>query len=800
MSGQVQGIPEWQELSTSDGDLYYHNRITGCTTWNRPENVPILSKNPLLTKKALETPAISTSTPVATPMTPSSPVPTPVALPAPTPVALPAPTPVSLPAPTPAALPTPTPAALPAPTPVALPPPSSSPTPSRASPVPAPLPGALPTPLSPALPPAFSPPPPALSPPPVSLLPTPLSPPLASLPPSVTPLTPLALQAPTPVRTPASAHPLSPPPLSPPPLSPRPLASISSATGDNTSSTPVALFVSPAPPPLAPPPPADHTQSPVRSHLPLSVQKARGYVRTTSMPSFETGTPSNANPLGSSAPVYQDVRAQRSQTARPTGGASTSSSASTAGLDSFTLPPGFHLGGAGGGSTEDEFIPSQVKIDTEDVILVDMPREFTTAQGKGKDSKVKRKIKHERKRSLGGWKSSKRVDPRTTLLTDINKFRMENYARKYFSTQKSGVFRRKIPIKSLLVHTSEPIKGPLLKHANEEIGRQAITVFKDILVFMGDRPAGKRRLVDIAVDIVNAGLSVAQLRDEIYCQLCKQTTENPDASSDIKGWLLIGLSIQYFPPSRDLEQWFKAHLEDFASHPDTKQGRIAVYCLRRLPYICGAGARGRVPTCAEVEQAIETPFLPSIFGVTLEEVMRIQHEKYPQLEVPLILTSLTDAVIRLGGAKTEGIFRVPGDTDNVINLRLAIDRGNYDISHVKDPHVAGSLLKLWLREFQEPLIPAVFYDECIQNAENPDAASKILDRLPPLNLRVLQFLLRFLKMLAQPENQAVTKMSAANLAMVFAPNFLRCPSDNPQVILNSSKKAAQFVENMIKRL
>jgi hypothetical protein len=55
---------------------------------------------------------------------------------------------------------------------------------------------------------------------------------------------------------------------------------------------------------------------------------------------------------------------------------------------------------------------------------------------------------------------------------------MESYARKYFSTQKSGVFRRKIPIKELLVYTKEPIKGPLLKHANDDHGRQAMVVFK----------------------------------------------------------------------------------------------------------------------------------------------------------------------------------------------------------------------------------------------------------------------------------------------------------------------------------
>lgn len=43
-------------------------------------------------------------------------------------------------------------------------------------------------------------------------------------------------------------------------------------------------------------------------------------------------------------------------------------------------------------------------------------------------------------------------------------------------------------------------------------------------------------------------------------------------------------------------------------------------------------------------------------------------------------------------------------------------------------------------------------------------------------------------------------MGVANLAMVFAPNFLRCPSDNPQVIFENTKYEQAFVRTLILNL
>ena len=52
----------------------------------------------------------------------------------------------------------------------------------------------------------------------------------------------------------------------------------------------------------------------------------------------------------------------------------------------------------------------------------------------------------------------------------------------------------------------------------------------------------------------------------------------------------------------------------------------------------------------------------------------------------------------------------------------------------------------------------------------------------------MDYLISFLLILAKEEHVEKTKMTKDNLAMVFAPSFLRCPSEDPSQIMAAAEK------------
>ncbi|KAJ8596373.1 RhoGAP-domain-containing protein [Rhizopogon salebrosus TDB-379] len=404
------------------------------------------------------------------------------------------------------------------------------------------------------------------------------------------------------------------------------------------------------------------------------------------------------------------------------------------------------------------------------------------------------------------------------LASDIQQFVESDFARQYFSTHRTGfIFRRKVPVAQMMTWQKAPLSSPLLT-LNRSLKNDAVRIFKVIQHIMGDRereksagipvhngsthslPGSPVGLLEEERWLLGEGLAHGELRDEIYCQLMKQLNGNPNPESVFKGWQMLCVLLTAFPPSKNFETYLRSFIQQRTTQQEGRVDVIAKHCLRRLITISKKGPRGKPPTMAEIETASDAAFNPSTFGESLDATMRLQERNYSHEKIPIILPFLADGILALGGTKSEGIFRVPGDSDSVSELKLRIDRGYYTLESVDDPHVLASLLKLWLRELSDPLVPEEMYNECVTCAGNPETCVELVKRLPTINRRVVVFLISFLQFFLEERVQAVTKMTAANLALVMAPNLLRCNSESMTVVFTNAQYEQVFVHNLLMHL
>ncbi|XP_011793587.1 PREDICTED: rho GTPase-activating protein 39 [Colobus angolensis palliatus] len=439
------------------------------------------------------------------------------------------------------------------------------------------------------------------------------------------------------------------------------------------------------------------------------------------------------------------------------------------------------------------------------------------------------------RQSRSGIPSSSCVFPTFTLRKPSSETDIENWASKHFNKHTQGLFRRKVSIANMLAWSSESIKKPMIVTSDRHVKKEACELFKLIQMYMGDRRA-KADPLHVALEVATKGWSVQGLRDELYIQLCRQTTENFRLESLARGWELMAICLAFFPPTPKFHSYLEGyiyrhmdpvndtkvtqHIKELLERNTKKKSKLrkkpkpyveepdgvaistyAKYCYHKLQKAALTGAKKglKKPNVEEIRHAKNAVFSPSMFGSALQEVMGMQRERYPERQLPWVQTRLSEEVLALNGDQTEGIFRVPGDIDEVNALKLQVDQWKVPTG-LEDPHVPASLLKLWYRELEEPLIPHEFYEQCIAHYDSPEAAVAVVHALPRINRMVLCYLIRFLQVFVQPANVAVTKMDVSNLAMVMAPNCLRCQSDDPRVIFENTRKEMSFLRVLIQHL
>uniref|UniRef100_A0AAR2KLK5 Rho GTPase-activating protein 24 n=1 Tax=Pygocentrus nattereri TaxID=42514 RepID=A0AAR2KLK5_PYGNA len=203
-----------------------------------------------------------------------------------------------------------------------------------------------------------------------------------------------------------------------------------------------------------------------------------------------------------------------------------------------------------------------------------------------------------------------------------------------------------------------------------------------------------------------------------------------------------------------------------------------------------------------IRRVIWAPFGGGIFGQKLEETVRYER-RYGNKLAPMLVEQCVD-FIRQWGLQEEGLFRLPGQANLVKELQDAFDCGekpSFDSN--TDVHTVASLLKLYLRELPEPVIPFCKYEEFLACtkllSKDHDAGMKELRRqvesLPLVNYNLLKYICRFLDEVQS--YSGVNKMSVQNLATVFGPNILRPKVEDPVAIMEGAVLVQQLMAVLI---
>ena len=167
--------------------------------------------------------------------------------------------------------------------------------------------------------------------------------------------------------------------------------------------------------------------------------------------------------------------------------------------------------------------------------------------------------------------------------------------------------------------------------------------------------------------------------------------------------------------------------------------------------------------------------------------------------VPLVAHGMIHRLLTgstIGGnlfLESEGIFRIQADADDCDALRRQLDGGSAAalsaIASATDAHILATTLKQWLRRLPSPLIPPAAYRALVnlgqQSLQGGGARGRagalppalesslpsLVRSLPQPNLLTLHALVELLE--AVIARESINRMSASNLALVFAPTICR---------------------------
>ncbi|XP_064419068.1 unconventional myosin-VIIa [Latimeria chalumnae] len=183
---------------------------------------------------------------------------------------------------------------------------------------------------------------------------------------------------------------------------------------------------------------------------------------------------------------------------------------------------------------------------------------------------------------------------------------------------------------------SKQLVSMTLKRSSKLTGEVRSNLTMGEQVLLGDSPISDRPMSNLEKlhFIIGNAILRTNIRDEIYCQICKQLSENKSKSSYARGWILMSLCVGCFTPSDK----FKKYLMNFIQGGPVG---YAPYCGERLKRTYTNGIRSNPPSWLELQatkskkpimvsimlMSGESQLVPVDSATTASEVCRYLAEK-----------------------------------------------------------------------------------------------------------------------------------------------------------------------------
>ncbi|CAM6038312.1 unnamed protein product [Sphagnum compactum] len=251
--------------------------------------------------------------------------------------------------------------------------------------------------------------------------------------------------------------------------------------------------------------------------------------------------------------------------------------------------------------------------------------------------------------------------------------------RSFFGKKMAASGRDKYTLEDMLSFQRELIPTSLLRMNSDSMNR-AVKLFQAVLKYTGAdlapgcTPPTAQEQIEMVLKIYKHTLKRAELRDELFAQLSKQTRNNLDRSSLLKAWELMYLCASAMPPGKE----FGAHLSEYVhevanSVGDSQIQTMALNTWNALKRSVKGGPRRVIPTQEEIEALLSGKKLTTIAFFLDETFEEVSYD---------MTTTVSDAVEELAGIIKLSSY----NTFSLFEFRKAV-AGSKAIDPVIEDHI-----------------------------------------------------------------------------------------------------------------